>query len=47
MEFIRIKYCKTTIGIWKLLEVIYEGTSQVKDSRLVSLTREYELFKWI
>jgi hypothetical protein len=38
MEFTRVKNCKTTFEIWKLLEVTHKKTSQVKDSRLSNLT---------
>jgi hypothetical protein len=30
--------------IWKLLEVTRKGIGQVKDSTLITLAREYELF---
>jgi hypothetical protein len=30
---------------WKLLEITHEGTSEVKVSRLMTLTIKFELFK--
>lgn len=45
IKFTIMKKCKTTFEIQKLLKVTNDGTSQVKESRLISLTRKYELFK--
>ena len=36
--------CDSAKEIWDKLEVSYEGTSQVKDSKLSMLVHEYELF---
>lgn len=45
IKFTIVKKCKTTFEIQKLLKVTHDGTSQVKEFRLISLTRKYELFK--
>ncbi|XP_042983299.1 uncharacterized protein LOC122312702, partial [Carya illinoinensis] len=44
-EFNRIMNCATAKEIWDNLEVTYEGTSQVKESKIYILTHEYEMFK--
>ncbi|KAG2666401.1 hypothetical protein I3760_15G058700 [Carya illinoinensis] len=44
-EFNRIMNCATAKEIWDNLEVTYEGTSQVKKSKIYILTHEYEMFK--
>ncbi|KAG2727786.1 hypothetical protein I3760_01G174400 [Carya illinoinensis] len=44
-KFNRIMTCATAKEIWDNLEVTYEGTSQVKESKIYILTHEYEMFK--
>ena len=44
-EFNRISGCESGYEIWHTLEVVYKGTSQVKESKISRLTRQYELFK--
>ena len=44
-EFNRISVCSTAHDIWHSLEVIHEGTSKVKEAKISSLVRKYELFK--
>ena len=44
-EYFRVSDCQSAHRIWKRLEVMYEGTSQVKESKISRLTREYELFQ--
>ncbi|XP_057975241.1 uncharacterized protein LOC131162650, partial [Malania oleifera] len=44
-EFNRIMACSTAKEIWDKLEVTYEGTRDVKDSRIDMLTSEYEAFR--
>ncbi|KAL5577478.1 hypothetical protein UlMin_019177 [Ulmus minor] len=44
-EFNRIRTCKTAKDIWHTLEVIYEGTNQVKESKINMLVHKYELFQ--
>ena len=44
-EYFRVSDCQSAHEIWKRLEVVYEGTSQVKKSKISRLTREYELFQ--
>ncbi|GAV66062.1 zf-CCHC domain-containing protein/UBN2 domain-containing protein [Cephalotus follicularis] len=43
-EFNRISSCDTAKELWDLLEVTYEGTNQVKESKISMLVHEYELF---
>ncbi|GAV73377.1 zf-CCHC domain-containing protein/UBN2 domain-containing protein [Cephalotus follicularis] len=43
-EFNRISSCDTAKEMWDLLEVTYEGTNQVKESKISMLVHEYELF---
>ncbi|GAV84091.1 UBN2 domain-containing protein, partial [Cephalotus follicularis] len=43
-EFNRISSCDTAKQMWDLLEITYEGTNQVKESRISMLVHEYELF---
>ncbi|VFQ64297.1 unnamed protein product, partial [Cuscuta campestris] len=43
-DYRKISRCKTANEMWNKLEVTYEGTSQVKDSKFDLLTHEYELF---
>ena len=44
-EFNRISSCKTAKEIWDKLVVTFEGTSQVKQTKINLLLRQYELFK--
>ena len=44
-EFNRISICNTAHDIWHSLEVIYEGTNEVKEAKVSSLMRKYELFR--
>ncbi|VFQ74600.1 unnamed protein product [Cuscuta campestris] len=43
-DYRKISRCKTANEMWNKLEVTYEGTSKVKDSKIDLLTHEYELF---
>ncbi|GAV58561.1 UBN2 domain-containing protein, partial [Cephalotus follicularis] len=43
-EFNRVSSCNTAKEMWDLLEVTYEGTNQVKESKISMLVHEYELF---
>ncbi|GAV77670.1 UBN2 domain-containing protein, partial [Cephalotus follicularis] len=43
-EFNRISSCHTAKEMWDLLEITYEGTNQVKESKISMLVHEYELF---
>ncbi|GAV74085.1 LOW QUALITY PROTEIN: zf-CCHC domain-containing protein/DUF4219 domain-containing protein/UBN2 domain-containing protein, partial [Cephalotus follicularis] len=43
-EFNRISSCDSAKEMWDLLEVTYEGTNQVKESKNSMLVHEYELF---
>ncbi|GAV77915.1 UBN2 domain-containing protein, partial [Cephalotus follicularis] len=42
-EFNRISSCDSAKEMWDLLEVTYEGTNQVKESKISMLVHEYEL----
>ena len=44
-EFNRVRSCKTAKEIWDKLIVTYEGTSQVKQTKININLRKYELFK--
>ena len=44
-EYNRISNCDSTKEIWDKLEVTYEGTNQMKESRIDMLVHSYELFK--
>ena len=44
-EFNRISMCSTTNEIWDKLEVTYERTSKVKESKINLLVTQYEVFK--
>ncbi|KAH9724856.1 hypothetical protein KPL70_007638 [Citrus sinensis] len=43
-EFHRVSSCENANEIWHKLEVVYEGTNQVKESKINRYTRQYELF---
>ena len=43
-EYTRISECESAQAIWNALQVAHEGTSQVKQSRIELLMRQYELF---
>ncbi|GAV84157.1 UBN2 domain-containing protein, partial [Cephalotus follicularis] len=43
-EFNRISSSDSVKEMWDLLEVTYEGTNQVKESKISMLVHEYELF---
>ncbi|KAH9696893.1 hypothetical protein KPL71_023375 [Citrus sinensis] len=44
-EFHRVSSCESDNEIWHKLEVVYEGTNQVKGSKISKYTRQYELFQ--
>ncbi|KAH9648503.1 hypothetical protein KPL70_025607 [Citrus sinensis] len=44
-EFHRLSSCESANEIWHKLEVVYEGTNQVKESKISRYTRQYELFQ--
>ncbi|XP_043692999.1 uncharacterized protein LOC122643445 [Telopea speciosissima] len=46
-EFNKKAMCETAKEIWDTLMVSYEGTSQVKESKIDKLVHEYELFKML
>ncbi|XP_059650681.1 uncharacterized protein LOC132296500 [Cornus florida] len=44
-EYNRVSTCTTAKEIWDKLQVTYEGTSQVKESKIDILMHQYELFR--
>ncbi|KAH9705040.1 hypothetical protein KPL70_011720 [Citrus sinensis] len=44
-KFHRVSSCESANEIWHKLEVVYEGTNQVKESKISRYTRQYELFQ--
>ncbi|KAH9688251.1 hypothetical protein KPL70_015081 [Citrus sinensis] len=44
-EFHRVSSCESANEIWHKLEVVYEGTNQVKESKISRYTRQYEMFQ--
>ncbi|XP_070046423.1 uncharacterized protein [Nicotiana tomentosiformis] len=44
-EYKKISSCETVKEIWDKLEVTYEGTNKVKETRINLLVRDYELFQ--
>ncbi|XP_021771739.1 uncharacterized protein LOC110735868 [Chenopodium quinoa] len=46
-EFNRVSTCKSAKEIWDKLVVTYEGTSQVKETKISIFLRQYELFKML
>ncbi|KAH9686293.1 Integrase catalytic domain-containing protein [Citrus sinensis] len=44
-EFHRVSSCESAQKIWNKLEVVYEGTNQVKESKISRYTHQYELFQ--
>ena len=44
-EFDRVSSCESNQEIWNKLKVVYEGTNQVKESKISKYTHRYEFFK--
>ena len=44
-EYNRISACESAKEIWDKLVVTYEGTSQVRETKINMLVHQYELFK--
>jgi len=44
-EYFRVSNCKNAKEIWDTLQVTHEGTTNVKRSRINTLTHEYKLFR--
>ena len=44
-EYFRVSNCKNAKEMWDTLQVTHEGTTDVKRSRINTLTHEYELFR--
>ena len=47
MNFLESQIVKNAKEMWDTLQVTYEGTTDVKRSRINILTHEYELFKML
>ena len=41
-EYFRVSNCKSAKEMWGTLQVTYEGTTDVKRSRINTFTHEYE-----
>ncbi|MQM02573.1 hypothetical protein Taro_035340, partial [Colocasia esculenta] len=44
-EYSRVSTCTSAKEMWDKLELIYEGTSEVRESKVSMLVSEYEMFK--
>ena len=44
-QYNRICQWKTTKEVWRILKITHEGTNQVKDSKVIILVNDYEMFK--
>jgi len=44
-EYFRVSNCKSAKDMWDTLQVTHEGTTNVKRSRINTLTHEYELLR--
>ncbi|MQM04389.1 hypothetical protein Taro_037185 [Colocasia esculenta] len=44
-EYSRVSTCTSSKEMWDKLELIYEGTSEVRESKVSMLVSEYEMFK--
>ncbi|XP_070035675.1 uncharacterized protein [Nicotiana tomentosiformis] len=44
-EYEKISSCETAKEMWDKLEVTYEGTNKVKETRINLIVRDYELFQ--
>ena len=44
-ECFRVLNCKNAKEMWDTLQVTHKGTTDVKRSRINTLTHEYELFR--
>ncbi|KAG4963543.1 hypothetical protein JHK82_040213 [Glycine max] len=44
-EYFSVSNCKSAKDMWDTLQVTHEGTTNVKRSRINTLTHEYELFR--
>ena len=44
-EFSRVQLCENAKKVWDTLKNTYEGTTQVKETKVTILTYEYEMFR--
>ena len=44
-EFKKIATCETSKEAWEILEVVYEGTNTVKNSKIQRLTSNFEMIR--
>ena len=45
MELLRISTCRSAKEMWDKMELIYEGTLEVKETKVNLLITEYEMFR--
>ena len=43
-EYHFVYHCKTSKDMWDALETFYEGTDEVKQSKIITLVQQYEIF---
>jgi len=43
-EYHSVSHCKTSKDMWDALEILHEGTDDVKQSKINTLVQQYELF---
>ncbi|MQM16954.1 hypothetical protein Taro_049917 [Colocasia esculenta] len=44
-EYLRVSTCNSAKEMWDKLELIYEGTSEMRETKASMLTSKYEMFK--
>ena len=44
-EYHSVSHCKTSKAMWDALEIIHEGTDDVKQSKVNTLVQQYEIFR--
>jgi len=44
-EYHSVSHCKTAKAMWDTLEILHEGTDDVKQSKINTLVQQYELFR--
>ena len=44
-EFNHVSTCETAFDIWHILEITHKGTSRVKDSKIILLMDDFDLFR--
>ena len=46
-QYDKIISCDSTKEIWDRLQTLYEGTNQVKETKINMLVHQYEMFKML